>query len=30
MPKKIVIRDDGAWNAENNKDEGRPAPTNVL
>ncbi len=30
MPKKIIICADGTWNAENNKDQGRSAPTNVL
>ena len=28
--KKIIICADGTWNAENNTDRGRPAPTNVL
>lgn len=30
MAKKIIICADGTWNSENNKDQGRPAPTNVL
>ena len=30
MPRKLIICADGTWNAENNTDEGRPAPTNVL